>query len=138
MCFCACAIAALCDNDFSGINKPALLSFLASLQTYQGGFGGEPGSEAHSGYTFCAVACYSLMGELDKIPDRESLRHFLVHRQQGSGFNGRTNKAEDTCYTWWTGASLKLLDCGFITHTLSISHNPLSPSISSLLLIFLS
>ncbi len=25
------------------------------------------------------------------------------------GFNGRCNKLADTCYTWWTGASLAIL-----------------------------
>ena len=25
------------------------------------------------------------------------------------GFNGRPNKKDDTCYTWWVGAALKLL-----------------------------
>ena len=109
MCFCACATAALCNNDFSGINKASLLSYLDSLQTYEGGFGGEPGSEAHSGYTFCAVGCYVLMGEQERIPNRSNLLRFLTIRQQRGGFNGRTNKLEDVCYTWWNGATLKML-----------------------------
>ncbi len=37
-------------------------------QTYEGGLGGEPGNEAHGGYTFCGLAAMSLIGrehELD-------------------------------------------------------------------------
>jgi geranylgeranyl transferase type-1 subunit beta len=29
--------------------------------------------------------------------------------RQPHGFNGRTGKDEDTCYTWWVGASLAML-----------------------------
>ena len=28
---------------------------------------------------------------------------------QGAGFRGRPNKAEDTCYSFWTGSSLRML-----------------------------
>lgn len=31
-------------------------------QTYEGGLGGEPGNEAHGGYTFCGLAALVLAG----------------------------------------------------------------------------
>jgi prenyltransferase beta subunit len=31
-------------------------------QTYEGGIGGEPGNEAHGGYTFCGLAAAALAG----------------------------------------------------------------------------
>ena len=33
-------------------------------QSYEGGFGSNPGSEAHGGYTYCAVACLSILNRL--------------------------------------------------------------------------
>lgn len=33
-----------------------------SGQTYEGGFSGSPGTEAHGAYTYCAVACLCIMG----------------------------------------------------------------------------
>lgn len=36
------------------------------------------------------------------------LRRWLVLRQ-ASGFHGRANKPDDSCYTFWIGASLALL-----------------------------
>lgn len=33
-----------------------------SCQTYEGGFGGEPGYEAHGGYVFCAFAALVILG----------------------------------------------------------------------------
>lgn len=38
----------------------------------------------------------------------EGLKRWLLFRQQ-DGFNGRPNKPVDTCYTFWIGASLKML-----------------------------
>jgi protein farnesyltransferase subunit beta len=37
-------------------------------QTYEGGLGGEPGNEAHGGYTFCGVAALVLAGEAGVRP----------------------------------------------------------------------
>jgi hypothetical protein len=31
-------------------------------QTYEGGLGGEPGNEAHGGYTFCGLAALMIAG----------------------------------------------------------------------------
>ena len=36
--------------------------FLLRCQTSEGGFGGLPETEAHGGYTFCAVAGLSILG----------------------------------------------------------------------------
>jgi hypothetical protein len=49
-------------------------------QTYEGGIGGEPGNEAHGGYTFCAVAAMVLLGELHLL-DTRSLRRWVLMRQ---------------------------------------------------------
>ena len=34
-------------------------------QTYEGGFGGMPGVEAHGGYSFCGFAALVIMGKED-------------------------------------------------------------------------
>lgn len=39
----------------------------------------------------------------------EGLKRWLLNRQE-DGFNGRPNKPVDTCYTFWVGASLKILN----------------------------
>ena len=59
-------------------NNPLLLSpsiprYIASCQTFEGGFGAEPFNEAHGGYTFCALAALRI---LDAIPlvDVDALR----------------------------------------------------------------
>lgn len=85
--------------------------YVARCQTYEGGFGGEPfGTEAHGGYTFCAVAALDLLGAKDTI-DREGLASWLLRRQMSyeGGFSGRCNKLVDGCYSFWIGGSLALL-----------------------------
>jgi geranylgeranyl transferase type-1 subunit beta len=71
----------------------------------------------------------------DDVYDRQSLLRFLTSRQTNLleieddasdnvsessytddmsqliyvGFNGRCNKVADTCYSWWIGATLKVI-----------------------------
>lgn len=40
---------------------------VAPLQTYEGGLGGEPGNEAHGGYTFCGLAALDLLGAMEAV-----------------------------------------------------------------------
>jgi len=83
--------------------------YVRSCQSYEGGFGGEPGSEAHGGYTFCAVATLRLLNEpIDRVSD---LERWLCRRQMAveGGFQGRTNKLVDVCYSFWQGCALQLV-----------------------------
>lgn len=46
------------------------------------------------------------------LSDREkrALIRWLASRQQ-TGFNGRPNKDVDSCYSFWVGGTLAVLDC---------------------------
>lgn len=64
-----------------------------------------------AGSTFCAIASLNLMGCLDTCladKQKEVLRRWLVNRQI-DGFQGRPNKLQDTCYSFWVGATLQVL-----------------------------
>lgn len=50
------------------------------MQTYEGGIGGEPGNEAHGGYTYCGLAALMLVGRADVL-NLPSLLHFAVRCQ---------------------------------------------------------
>ncbi|KAL5113020.1 Geranylgeranyl transferase type-1 subunit beta [Taenia crassiceps] len=87
--------------------------FLINSITYEGAFGSLPKLEAHAGLTYCALASLKLMNRLERVLphgslQREKLVNWLVCRQNG-GFNGRSQKDADTCYTFWVGASLRML-----------------------------
>ncbi|XP_027358658.1 protein farnesyltransferase subunit beta isoform X2 [Abrus precatorius] len=83
--------------------------YILSCQTYEGGIAGEPGSEAHGGYTFCGLAAMILIGEVNRL-DLPRLAEWVVFRQgKECGFQGRTNKLVDGCYSFWQGGSVALL-----------------------------
>jgi protein farnesyltransferase subunit beta len=99
----------ICIASLYGILTPELtkgvIEYVASCQTYEGGFGGEPGNEAHGGYAFCAIATLFILNSIDQI-NLETLIHWLTNRQMAfeGGYQGRTNKLVDGCYSFWQGA----------------------------------
>ena len=68
--------------------------------------------EGHGGSTFCGTAALVLLGKLDEVLSinewRKDLIRWCTHRQVG-GMQGRPNKNEDTCYSYWIGGTLRLL-----------------------------
>uniref|UniRef100_A0A1Y1KIY7 Geranylgeranyl transferase type II subunit beta n=1 Tax=Photinus pyralis TaxID=7054 RepID=A0A1Y1KIY7_PHOPY len=55
------------------------------------------------------LAALSIAHRLDVV-DEEKLGSWLSERQTPSGgFNGRPEKKEDVCYSWWVLASLAIL-----------------------------
>ncbi len=105
--YCACVVAYIL-NDWSGINKDLCTNFILQCRTYEYAFGQIPDAEAHGGSTFCAVAALSLMNRLNDLDHQDDLIRWCLQRQN-EGFNGRPNKPDDSCYSWWIGATLKLL-----------------------------
>jgi protein farnesyltransferase subunit beta len=111
---------------------PQTIQFLIKCQTWEGGFGGEPHNEAHGGYTYCATAALHILGHLNnnnnssagmmmmqqscdkdtKIcsVDMDALTCWLAARQKSyeGGFDGRTNKLVDGCYSFWQGAAMAI------------------------------
>lgn len=91
--------------------KDGVGDYIASLQTYEGGLGATSHEEAHGGYTFCGFAALCLLGEAHKV-DLHKLTVWACNRQLPTegGFNGRTNKVVDACYTFWVGALFHLIN----------------------------
>jgi geranylgeranyl transferase type-1 subunit beta len=112
--YCACVVAFIL-NDWSGINKDLCTNFILQCRTYEYAFGQTPGAEAHGGSTFCAIAALSLMDRLNDLDHQDNLIHWCLQRQN-EGFNGRPNKPEDSCYSWWIIATLKLLEKDFLVN----------------------
>lgn len=65
---------------FTNVEKPNTLMMYCRCQTYEGGFAGFIGGEAHGGYTFCAVAALVLL-KSENLMDRNALVRWLVGRQ---------------------------------------------------------
>ncbi|XP_055334602.1 geranylgeranyl transferase type-1 subunit beta-like [Paramacrobiotus metropolitanus] len=132
--FCA-AVISFIIRDWSGVNVHTMQKFIWSCRSYEGGFSQVSGAESHGGSTYCAVAALYLiflsknlgliqnscehcdrmttalfgLGADGDAPNyiRDELIAWCLFRQ-GRGFNGRPNKPEDSCYTFWIGAVLKM------------------------------
>nr|CAB3264810.1 geranylgeranyl transferase type-1 subunit beta-like [Phallusia mammillata] len=108
--YCACCVSAIL-NDFSAIDTAQATSFIRKSLCYDGAFGQGPGLESHGGSTFCAFASLKLMKTLNSALSKQQLKwleYWCVSRQK-MGFHGRPHKDDDTCYSFWVGATLKLL-----------------------------
>jgi len=107
--YCAASICTLL-KDWSGYDVERAVKYILSSQSYDFGFGQGPNQESHGGPTYCALAALSLMQKLDALDEnkRKGLEHWLINRQT-SGITGRINKDPDACYSFWVGASLKIL-----------------------------
>lgn len=103
--YCVLAVAKLL-NILDEKLTDGVAEYLKQCQTFEGGFGGEPGAEAHGGYAFCAVASLSILHRFDAI-DFDGLMQWLALRQTSfeGGFNGRANKLVDGCYSFWQGSA---------------------------------
>lgn len=107
--YCAIAIATMLNIVTPQLTE-GVAEYVASCQTYEGGIGGESGVEAHGGYAYCGLATMILLKQTQML-DLKSMLRWAVHRQLSveGGFNGRTNKLVDGCYSFWVGALLPLL-----------------------------
>ncbi|KAF2874469.1 terpenoid cyclases/protein prenyltransferase alpha-alpha toroid [Massariosphaeria phaeospora] len=91
-------------------------AWVSSCQTFEGGLSAAPGNEAHGAYAFCGLACLSIMGPpkatLPKHIDLPRLIHWMSYRQCApeGGYNGRTNKLVDGCYSHWIGGCWALAE----------------------------
>ncbi|KAJ2359155.1 Rab geranylgeranyltransferase [Coemansia sp. RSA 2618] len=96
-------------NKQSELNIDAIVAYVRDSMNYDGGFGSKPGGESHAAQVYTCLACLALVGRLD-IVDRGRLSGWLCERQvRSGGLNGRPQKLEDSCYSWWVGSSLEIL-----------------------------
>lgn len=105
--YCAAAICYMLQEW--SFDVPKAVRYILSSQTYEYAMAQGPGQEAHGGSTYCSIATLVLTGFLDHLPHQDKLTRWLLERQV-TGFQGRVNKDADTCYSFWIGASLKMLD----------------------------
>ncbi|KAH8725071.1 terpenoid cyclases/protein prenyltransferase alpha-alpha toroid [Phaeosphaeriaceae sp. PMI808] len=91
-------------------------NWVSQCQSWDGGISAAPGNEAHGAYAFCGLGCLSILGPpketLPKYLNMSILTHWLSSRQCSpeGGYNGRTNKLVDGCYSHWVGGCWSLIE----------------------------
>ncbi|RUP50061.1 geranylgeranyl transferase type-1 subunit beta-like protein [Jimgerdemannia flammicorona] len=107
--YAACIISYIL-NDWRGVDIPKAVDYIRRTQTYEFGIAQSPGEEAHGGSTFCGIAALALTGKFDEgLVSRKDTIYWILSRQL-DGFQGRSNKPSDTCYSFWLGGALEILD----------------------------
>lgn len=110
--YCAVAVCKFLD-DWSGLDKDKCAVFIKNSLSFEGAFAQCPGAEAHGGSTYCALASLKLMSKIEDVltgPDTDRLIRWCMNRFDRGGFSGRPNKDQDTCYSFWIGACLRILN----------------------------
>jgi geranylgeranyl transferase type-2 subunit beta len=80
-----------------------------SCANLDGAYGTSPGAESHSGQVFTCLGALTIAGRLDLV-NQDKLGAWLSERQlKNGGLNGRPEKKEDVCYSWWVMSSLAML-----------------------------
>ncbi|XP_076441942.1 protein farnesyltransferase subunit beta-like isoform X2 [Babylonia areolata] len=107
--YCAASAARLtnmCSKElFEGTAE-----WICKCQTYEGGFAGYPGQEAHGGYSFCGLAALVILNKPDMCDVPRLLRWTSMRQMRyEGGFQGRTNKLVDGCYSFWQGGAFPIL-----------------------------
>ena len=107
--YCAISVASLL-NILTPELERGVVDFIVKCQGYDGGFAPNPNCETHGGYGFCALAALSILGAMNRININKAINWCAMRQMPFSGgFNGRTNKLVDTCYTWWVGSMCRIL-----------------------------
>ncbi|MCJ1364264.1 hypothetical protein MMC16_003373 [Acarospora aff. strigata] len=92
------------------IDLPRAISHIQACANFDGGYGVSPGAESHAGQVFTCVGALAIAGRLDLV-DRDRLGAWLSERQlESGGLNGRPQKLEDVCYSWWVVSSLAMIE----------------------------
>ncbi|KAN0060383.1 Rab geranylgeranyltransferase [Thecaphora frezii] len=108
--FLYCAVSALSHlGALDRMNRQSAVDHLLRCHNYDGGFGTQEGAESHSGQVFVCIAALSILDSLDRI-DRDKVGWWLAERQlPNGGLNGRPQKLEDVCYSWWVLSALSMI-----------------------------
>ncbi len=91
------------------IDLPKAIAHVQACANFDGGYGVSPGAESHAGQVYTCVGALAIAGRLDLV-DKDRLGGWLSERQlDNGGLNGRPEKLEDVCYSWWVASSLAMI-----------------------------
>ena len=92
------------------IDVEKAVDHVEACKNLDGAFGISPGAESHSGQVYTCVGALTIAGRLDLV-DRDRLGAWLSERQlPNGGLNGRPEKLEDVCYSWWVMSAMAMID----------------------------
>ena len=113
--YCAFAILTLLKQELvlASRREKAIAYMAFDCANFDGGFGAVPGGESHAGQIFCCVGALAMTRHLH-LASSQKLNFWLAERQIPSvgGLNGRPQKLQDVCYSWWVLSALSIMEQG--------------------------
>ncbi|CAE7143753.1 unnamed protein product [Rhizoctonia solani] len=106
-----CAIMALSLlGSLSSLDCEKTVGYIRKCRNFDGGFGGCEGGESHAAQgVYVCLGTLAILDKLDEV-DQSTLAWWLAERQlPNGGLNGRPEKLEDVCYSFWVLSSLAIL-----------------------------
>lgn len=94
------------------IDRRKTIDAILACYNFDGGFGRIAGSESHASQSFVAIGALRILGGVKCLNENQKKRHqrWLSERQlPNGGLNGRPEKLEDVCYSWWVLSALAML-----------------------------
>ena len=95
------------------VDVPLAIKHIHQCRNFDGGFGLAPHAESHSGQVFTCLGALAIAGKLHIEENKgwlDTCALWLAERQLPvGGLNGRPEKLEDVCYSWWVLTSLKMI-----------------------------
>ena len=96
-------------NMMQLVDVDKAVAYIQACANFDGGFGRSPGEESHSGQIFTCLGALTIARRL-AIVHLDRLAAWLSERQlPNGGLNGRPEKLEDVCYSWWVLSSIAML-----------------------------
>ncbi|KAL1760635.1 terpenoid cyclases/protein prenyltransferase alpha-alpha toroid [Schizophyllum commune] len=116
--FTYCAINALSLlgrlGDWPEEARKRTINYIRQCHNYDGGFGNVVGAESHAAQVFVCMAALTILDAVDEVlspDDQETVSFWLSERQlPNGGLNGRPEKLEDVCYSFWVLSALAILN----------------------------
>ncbi|KAH8154725.1 uncharacterized protein LAJ45_01256 [Morchella importuna] len=112
--FIYCALNALSLlRRLDAVDVDAAMAYVMRCRNPDGGFGMAPQAESHAGQIFTCLGALRIGGALERLMSQDQINvlgDWLCERQLPSGgLNGRPEKLEDVCYSWWVVSSLAMV-----------------------------
>lgn len=112
--FIYCALNALSLlRRLDAVHVEAAMGYVMRCRNPDGGFGMAPQAESHAGQIFTCLGALRIGGALERLMSQDQINvlgDWLCERQlPNGGLNGRPEKLEDVCYSWWVVSSLAMV-----------------------------
>lgn len=93
------------------IDRKKTIDAILACYNFDGGFGRIAGSESHASQSFVSIGALRILGGVNCLGAIKRRKHerWLSERQlPNGGLNGRPQKLEDVCYSWWVLSALSM------------------------------